>query len=195
MKLLIPSSYCLSEKKPLPPPYSNKRARARWFLMYTLYNNPSLRAYRKQYLAFIREMQERLAQRYNLSGSALGDLMSGITTVMGDANLSDVNISVSENGDILSGPNMMNMNAMVAMSRFMLALQRDVVQNGDAHKDSHGPSMDFGSVFGRPNPAASDENVAPVKGLWKRAAGKAYVQSQMDKQRNVNGSPDQSTDL
>ena len=73
------------------------------------------------------EMKERLFRHYNLNKTALGKLVKGINKTAAPVSMSDVTL---ESDDKLGAGNnpLMNWNALLGANKFLMALQRDIMQ-------------------------------------------------------------------
>lgn len=98
------------------------RARTRWFLLYTLYNNPGVRVYRKQYIQYMNEMKERLYRHYNLNKTSLGKLIKGVNKSV--APISAAHGNVPEEALGIGA----NWTALLGANKFLMALQRDMMK-------------------------------------------------------------------
>ena len=104
------------------------RARTRWFLLYTLYHNPGVRVYRKQYIQYMNEMKERLYRHYNLNKTSLGKLIKGVNKSV--APISAAHGNVPEEALGIGA----NWTALLGANKFLMALQRDMMKK-DANLD------------------------------------------------------------
>ncbi|XP_053404481.1 uncharacterized protein LOC128558630 [Mercenaria mercenaria] len=104
------------------PSISKSRARARWLLLYTLHNNPTIRVYRKRYLDYVKSMQERLTRNYKLNTTAMGNLVKNVNNVFINNDKDDI----ADTDETTNAHD--NWNALFAMHKFLQQIQKDVAK-------------------------------------------------------------------
>lgn len=133
----------------------NIRARTRWFLLYTLYNNPSVRLHRTSHIHYMNMMKERLARRYNMNKSALGNLVKNMNNVF--ASKGDINDdSVGDTHGINAAQG--NWNALLGINHFLRQIQLDMARNQGIYDGDSDRRM---NIVGRQNAGfvSDDETV------------------------------------
>lgn len=161
-RITIDSKEKYTENKARP---KNTQARNKWHLMYTLYSNPQIRTYRKQYIRYIKDLQERLARKYNLSTNAMGSLMSNMQAMQVSVTEIDAKLDDVTQGEGLS---QVNWDALMGMNRFRKFLK----QNQTPEIQGNGVRLELRGLSGNINPAftnsASDDTARTGKQLWSR---------------------------
>ncbi|XP_045199274.2 receptor for retinol uptake stra6-like [Mercenaria mercenaria] len=161
------------EKIPLKSKPVNPRARARWFLIYTLQSNPSLRVYRKSYIQYMKMWQERLARHYKIDKSTMGNLVGAMNNAFvndGKADIDDISVEVS-NGGVNAAQ--ANWNALFGMSKLLQQIQRDMAERKGAFSeeaDRQAEMQEAGNTD-----TGTNVFVKTPKNMWKRAAHSALT--------------------
>ena len=164
------------------------RARTRWFLFYTLYNNPGLRIQRKGHIEYMKVMKERLFKHYNLNKTSLGKLVKGINKSMAPVNLGHMNPVAN-----LRQPENEAMLESLA-NRFILALQADAFskQTGISTDKIALGIIDY-------NALETDPSATKGKKLWGRATrlavNKDTEEANNDKDENLEDNNDKDENL
>lgn len=167
----------------------NHRARTRWFLMYTLTSNPSLRVQRKSYMQYMKILQERLARSYSIDKNTMGNLVKSMNTAFvnnGTADVDDVNVDV--NGDVGINAAQSNWNALFGMSKLLLQIQKDMAEKKGMFSDSEIPEGQTADTHNMDNHKASNETnvfVKTPKNMWKKATVLSLTQKENPPSSNL----------
>ena len=99
----------------------NSKARRKWFLLYTLQNNPTLRVYRKDYLDYVKQIKDRIANHYKTNQTAPFNLMKNIN----NAFVNDENKEEASSEAEAGLPTVNNWNVLLAVNKFLQTIQSD----------------------------------------------------------------------
>ncbi|XP_060605138.1 stimulated by retinoic acid gene 6 protein-like [Ruditapes philippinarum] len=107
------------------------RARTNWYLLYTLHNNPTIRVYRKSYLDYVKQVQERFAKQYKMNKSSIGNLVKHVNkSLVNDETVSVDDVSVLTKAEAGFGlTNVDHWKVLFAVNKFLKKVQNDDSEN------------------------------------------------------------------